>query len=300
VTAAPLVVVGDTLLDVDLEGEVTRSSPENPSAPVVDLTCGRRRPGGAGLAAVLAAADGAPVRLVTTLADDAEGRWLEATLGRRVELVAGVASGPTCVKIRVLHRGRPLMRLDHGCGTTGSACADMVEGLLGAGAILVADYGRGVTRNPAVVQALRSAVADIPVVWDPHPRGATPVAGCAVVTPNLPEARGALHPTPISPSPMRGGIEAARLLRARWSAQATAVTLGARGTVLALRRDDHRVLRAEPAPRAADTCGAGDCFASTLATALRRGDGPVTATRAAVSRASTFVKAGGAGALRLA
>ena len=48
----PLVVLGDSMLDIDIEGEANRLSPEAP-VPVVDVTHQRRRPGGAGLAALL-------------------------------------------------------------------------------------------------------------------------------------------------------------------------------------------------------------------------------------------------------
>jgi bifunctional ADP-heptose synthase (sugar kinase/adenylyltransferase) len=50
----PLVVVGDTLLDVDLHGTVDRVAPDAP-VPVVDCQQERHRAGGAGLAAVHAA-----------------------------------------------------------------------------------------------------------------------------------------------------------------------------------------------------------------------------------------------------
>ena len=65
----PLVVVGDSLLDIDIEGEANRLSPEAP-VPVVDVTRQRRRPGGAGLAALLAARSGHDVILVTAIGAD--------------------------------------------------------------------------------------------------------------------------------------------------------------------------------------------------------------------------------------
>ena len=57
----PLVVVGDALLDRDVDGSVGRLAPDAP-VPVVDQTAVRVRPGGAGLAAALAVADGARSR----------------------------------------------------------------------------------------------------------------------------------------------------------------------------------------------------------------------------------------------
>ncbi|MEU8665124.1 D-beta-D-heptose 1-phosphate adenosyltransferase, partial [Actinoplanes philippinensis] len=65
-----LVIVGDTLLDRDVLGTVTRIAPDAP-APVLDEEAAHERPGGAGLAALLAAAHGHDVALVTALAADA-------------------------------------------------------------------------------------------------------------------------------------------------------------------------------------------------------------------------------------
>src|SRR4051812_47933301 len=64
-----LVVVGDTLLDVDLVGTATRLCPDAP-VPVVDLEHREERAGGAGLTAAIAAADGLAVTLVTAVAAD--------------------------------------------------------------------------------------------------------------------------------------------------------------------------------------------------------------------------------------
>jgi D-beta-D-heptose 7-phosphate kinase/D-beta-D-heptose 1-phosphate adenosyltransferase len=50
----PLVVIGDVMLDVDRSGTVERLSPEAP-VPVLRDPTDSRRPGGAALAALLAA-----------------------------------------------------------------------------------------------------------------------------------------------------------------------------------------------------------------------------------------------------
>jgi D-beta-D-heptose 7-phosphate kinase/D-beta-D-heptose 1-phosphate adenosyltransferase len=74
-----LVIVGDTLLDRDVRGAVRRIAPDAP-APVLDEQDVVERPGGAGLAALLAAADGHEVTLVTALAGDEAGARLSALL----------------------------------------------------------------------------------------------------------------------------------------------------------------------------------------------------------------------------
>ncbi|CAM5456528.1 Bifunctional protein HldE [Streptomyces rimosus subsp. rimosus] len=65
----PLVVVGDVLLDRDIDGESSRLAPDAP-APVVDVADDRSRPGGAGLAAALAARSGREVVLIAALGQD--------------------------------------------------------------------------------------------------------------------------------------------------------------------------------------------------------------------------------------
>ncbi|MEV7099414.1 PfkB family carbohydrate kinase [Amycolatopsis sp. NPDC051045] len=291
----PLVVLGDTLLDVDAEGTAERLCPEAP-VPVVDLTARRRRPGGAGLAALLAARSAAEVVLVTPLGDDEGGHALTGLLEPDVGVLPLPLRGTTVCKTRVRAGGQSLLRLDSGDGT---ATADPLpprarEVLEDAGAILVADYGRGLTRNPDVRRLLRELAERIPVVWDPHPRGAQPVPGTRLVTPNLAEARAVLagHEEP---------AELAKLLRGHWHADAVAVTVGARGAVLAdgLGETDVPVPAAARTPghAAPDTCGAGDRFAAAATAALLGGADTTEAVVTAVEAAARFVAAGGATAL---
>lgn len=296
-STGPLVIVGDTLCDLDIHGTVTRHCPDAAHAPVLDADHTTRRPGGAGLAAILAAATTTPVRLITALANDDEGHWLADTLGRHLELVAGPAHGATCTKIRMLNQSRPLLRLDHGHSSAGPAHPAMHEALHDAGAILVADYGRGIAR--ALSPTLAALSTHLPIIWDPHPRGPEPVPGCAMITPNLLEARRALPTTPLPADPVDAALTAAAALPGHWTARAVAVTAGAHGAALATPRRPTQLIPAWPAPDDADPCGAGDCFATTIATELRTGAEPHTAVSAAVDRASQFVRAGGATSIHL-
>jgi rfaE bifunctional protein nucleotidyltransferase chain/domain/rfaE bifunctional protein kinase chain/domain len=275
-----LTIVGDALLDRDLEGRAERLAPDAP-VPVIDEIQARPRAGGAGLAATLAAGAGHDVTLVCALGRDAAGAEL-----RRLLEAAGVAvvdlglEGPTPEKVRVRAGGQSLLRLDHGGPPSG--CGPL-EALPGADAILVSDYGRGVTSEPTVRAAL---AGDVPLVWDPHPRGAEPVPGATLVTPNLEEALAAASVDDAA-TPLVAGETAARTLLRRWRAVAVCVTLGRHGALLA--GGDGPVI-AMPAPAAhGDPCGAGDCFAITATARLAAGALPSEAVRAAVEAASAFV-----------
>ncbi|MEV4712537.1 PfkB family carbohydrate kinase [Micromonospora sp. NPDC049374] len=293
--SGPLVVLGDTLLDRDIDGTVDRLCPDAP-APVLDERSATDRPGGAGLAALLAAADGHDVVLVTALADDPAAARLTALLtSAGVRLHPIPLPGATPEKIRLRAQGQTLLRLDRGghiqpCGEPSAAT---LEVLAAAEAILVSDYGRGVARQPALRQAL--AATSAPVVWDPHPRGPAAVPGCRLLTPNERELFQLTADAATGPR-LSGVARSARTLRDRWRAAAVAVTLGGDGSLLCHNGGAPLVV---PAPTATvgDTCGAGDRFASAAARALAQGALVSEAVEEAVRVASAYVAADGPAAL---
>jgi rfaE bifunctional protein nucleotidyltransferase chain/domain/rfaE bifunctional protein kinase chain/domain len=288
-----IVVVGDTLLDRDVVGRVDRICPDAP-VPVVDAQADHPRPGGAGLAAALARASGHEVVLVTALGEDPPGRVLAALMADRgVEVVDLGLQGATPEKVRIRAEGRSLLRLDHGGppGPVGPCPPEVAAALAGASAVLVADYGRGMTSEPGVREVLAALPSRLPLVWDPHPRGAEPVAGARLATPNAKEAAG-LVPD-VAGDSFASHTARARELSRRWEAAAVAVTMGAKGALLAAGDVPPLVVPAEQV-EGGDACGAGDCFAATATAALAAGALPSEAVVAAVAAASSFVAEGGA------
>ncbi|MEZ0156784.1 PfkB family carbohydrate kinase [Streptomyces griseorubens] len=289
----PLVVVGDVLLDEDIEGVATRLAPDAP-APVVDVTGDHRHPGGAGLAAALAARGGRDVVLVTALGDDPASEAVRQQLAGRVRLLELPLHGTLPVKTRVLAGGRPLVRIDRGGGTPGEPDEAVREALAGAHAVLVADYGRHTAG--AVRPHLEEAARRTPLVWDPHPRGETPVPGARLVTPNGGEAVALCAGTPgVSGASLGAFAERGTELAERWRAAGVAVTLGERGVLLTRPGGGTPMLIPAPFHADGDTCGAGDCFAATTVAGLADGLLPEEALQRAVAEAAAFVAAGGAG-----
>ncbi|WP_037858727.1 D-glycero-beta-D-manno-heptose 1-phosphate adenylyltransferase [Streptomyces sp. NRRL S-340] len=303
---APLVVVGDALLDRDLTGHADRLAPDAP-VPVVADCAERVRPGGAALTAYLAARDGRDVTLVAGLDDGPAGRELRRLLEPWLTLVPLPMTGEVPEKTRVLAQGRPVVRLDHGSGRTLEATEEARAVLAAASAVLVSDYGRG------AADALRPGLLRRPpVVWDPHPRGGPPVPGTRLVTPARSEARtfaeALREAAGETGGPQTGGPgggpgvgelrtvahEASALVR-HWRVAAVAVTLGARGALLSY--GEHPLLVPVTAAHHGDACGAGDRFAATAAGLLADGALVGEAVEGAVTAASAFVGAGGAGGL---
>ncbi|MDX2937286.1 D-glycero-beta-D-manno-heptose 1-phosphate adenylyltransferase [Streptomyces ipomoeae] len=290
---APLLVVGDALLDHDLCGRAERLAPDAP-VPVVSGTRRTTRPGGAALTACLAAADGRPVTLITALGDDEASDTLHRLLADRVRLVRLPLTGALSSKTRVLVDGRPLLRIDDGEGRAGERTDEACRAVAEAGALLVSDYGRGTV--DALRDVLRSVAARVPVVWDPHPRGSPPVPGVRLATPSATEARGFAARSAAGEEAREAGAlqraarDAGMLVRA-WRAASVAVTLGGRGALLS--HGETPLLVPSPVTAEGDACGAGDRFAATAAGLLADGELTETAVRGAVHAATRYVAEGG-------
>ncbi|HEX6873099.1 MAG TPA: PfkB family carbohydrate kinase [Micromonosporaceae bacterium] len=294
-----VVVVGDVLLDRDIVGIADRLSPDAP-VPVLTETAQVQRPGGAGLAALFLALAGAEVQLIGAFGKDPAGQTVRALLAEAGVRVSEMPySGQTPEKVRLRAGGHPLLRLDRGVspGPLGEPTQAQLAELHRATAVLVSDYGRGVTALPGLRRALADTATRVPVVWDPHPKGSTPVAAVRAVCPNRVEAAGfaAARGVDIDDRPVlaRDVVAVqARLLRTAWRAYAVAVTMGSHGALIA--EGDRRPVHVPaPATEGGDTCGAGDRFSAELTMSLARGAEVATAVADAVDAASKYVAANG-------
>lgn len=272
-----VVVVGDVMLDRDIEGDVRRVTPDAP-VPVVEIGEVRERAGGAGLAATLLARPGIEVSLVTALADDEPAKRLLNLLSERLPVTGVLTSSGTRCKTRVRSAGQSLLRMDVGASVDDNESCEasaLEVALEEADAILVSDYGGGVVGHPVVREVLSGWASRRPMIWDPHPRGATPVPGVTVVTPNRAEA---LHFAVGSPKELD---RLAVALQELWRARSVAVTDGAAG-VFAAAGDGAAWFTPAPFKHQGDTCGAGDSFAGTVAAEVAAGATTRDAVEAAV------------------
>jgi rfaE bifunctional protein nucleotidyltransferase chain/domain len=279
------VVVGDALLDRDVSGRADRLCPDA-AAPVVEDATTRARPGGAALAALLAARE---VVLIAPLGGDPASKTVLETLPDAVTVIPLPLSGPLPEKTRIRVDGRTLLRVDNPAGSPGRAGRRAAAAIKSAGAVLVSDYGRGTTTDATLRDALATRAGQAPVIWDPHPRGAVPVPGTLLATPNEAEAAAAAGGRA---SVLRDAAAAADQLLGGWPAQAVAVTLGARGALLVRRGQAPFAVPGIPVP-VADSCGAGDRFAVAAAAALCDGAVLSEAVTWAVAAAGRYLAEGG-------
>jgi D-beta-D-heptose 7-phosphate kinase/D-beta-D-heptose 1-phosphate adenosyltransferase len=283
-----VVVIGDVLLDRDIEGDVKRVCPDAP-VPVVEVGRITERAGGAGLAATqLADRADVEVRLVTALADDEPAKRLSALLTDRLAVTQIVTAPGTRCKTRIRSAGQSVLRMDTEAPaaiTDEPDLAALEAELEDADAVLVSDYAGGLTSHPGIRSVLRRWASQRAMIWDPHPRGGTPVPGLTLVTPNTSEARA------LCASPAEGLDELAERLRDQWQSWAVAITDGARGVFTAA--GGPSLFTPSPFEHHGDACGAGDRFAATVAARLGAGAVLPAAIQDAVEDTAAWLELGG-------
>lgn len=276
-------VVGDVMLDVSEDGEVTRVSPE---APVVVLRnpVVREALGGAANTAANVQSLGASAEIFGVVGTDDAGRRCQ-----RLARAAGMGrslfaeeSYRTTVKRRFLSGGHQIMRLDI---EEDSAPADARKGVASsvedamfrASGVVLSDYAKGVVTADLASRVI-AAAAGLPVVVDSKATDLAIFRGCTVIAPNHHEAAAAT------------GLDDPRLAAqaiAERTASAVVVTLGAQGMLLLEHGSFTHIPSAAVA--VADVTGAGDTVTAALAVALSEGESMREAVRWANAAAAVAV-----------
>ncbi|AYC34550.1 bifunctional D-glycero-beta-D-manno-heptose-7-phosphate kinase/D-glycero-beta-D-manno-heptose 1-phosphate adenylyltransferase HldE [Pseudomonas cavernae] len=267
---APVLVVGDVMLDRYWHGSTSRISPEAP-VPVVRVDQIEDRPGGAANVALNIAALGAPAALIgVTGQDEAADSLADSLAGAGVQTrFQRLAQQPTIVKLRVMSRHQQLLRMDfeEPFATDATALAQDVEALLGGVKVLVlSDYGKGALKNhQALIQIARAR--GVPVLADPKGRDFSIYRGASLITPNLHEFETIVGGCADESELVAKGAQLMRELELG----ALLVTRGEHGMTL-LRPDQPALHLPARAREVFDVTGAGDTVISTLAAALAAGE----------------------------
>ena len=253
---APVLVVGDVMLDRYWYGSTTRVSPEAP-VPVVKVTRTEDRPGGAANVALNIAALGAPVQLIgVTGADEAANALIESlhSVGVRTNFLRSVGQ-PTIVKLRAMSRQQQLLRMDfeESFNINAEALLAEVEAALdGVKVMVLSDYGKGTIGNH---QALLKAAQQrgIAVLADPKGTDFSIYRGATLLTPNMAEFEAVAGPCADEAELMQRGSAMLKELELG----ALLITRGEQGMTL-LRNDMAALHLPARAREVFDVTGAGD------------------------------------------
>lgn len=262
---ARVLVVGDIMLDVYIDGIAERLSAEAP-VPVLRRTGTRQSLGGAGNVVANLKALGAEVSIATACgphyADDITGLLVD------VPGLVVIEEGRDIVKTRVMAGGHQICRIDTESPRplAPDAEAQIVAAIAHPTApfdvILIADYAKGVVTR-RVWQAAEHAYKPVLVDSKVPGRG---WGGAAVIKPNLAEMAQAFG-RPIIGDDMVAA--AAREMVTRGQVGAVLVMRGAEGMTLVRANGSVHHIRGHATP-VADVTGAGDTVLAVLGMAVAR------------------------------
>ncbi len=290
--------IGDLMLDRFLYGDVERISPEAP-VPVLRLNRTREMLGGAGNVSNNIASLGGRAILVGLIGQDDAGGRLRRILaaGANVEAdCVDTGDRPTICKTRLIAAQQQVVRADEESRDplTERERAALLEGLhrhlRQVGAVVLADYGKGVLDAQMVAEVINAARrAGLPTFVDPKARDFSRYRGATCITPNLNELAAA--------SGLPVGNEAEVVVAARKvleEAQATAilVTRSEKGMMLVEESGEVHSVGAR-AREVFDVSGAGDTVIATIALCHAAGRPLSQAMHVANAAASVVVSKAG-------
>ncbi len=291
-----VVVFGDLMLDEYHWGRATRISPESP-VMVVDIERESSVPGGAANVVNNLVALGAQVLVIGVVGDDNAGHILKEALKAEGADISGIVtdpSRPTTRKTRIVAHSQQVLRIDREqtypvTNEIASKLLDRIHSeLLGADAIVISDYNKGVLTNATASVAVKIArEAGLLLTANPKPQTVHFLQGAPFVQLNQIETESAAALLGIL-VPRNGGDtfseEVGEQLRSRLELHNLLVTRGSKG--LTLFSKDHAPQHIPPhVVEVFDVAGAGDTVISTMTLGLICGanayDSAVIANRAA-------------------
>jgi len=290
-TGKRIVVIGDTIADQFIYGEISRVSRE---APVFILRHEHTEttPGGAGNCATNLAALGATVRLVSVVGDDEPGQLLRDKLSEaNVDCGQVIVSRgrKTTTKVRVLagqiHSTRQqVIRIDYDSQPEIDAAirrellSSITEQVADCDAVIISDYHYGVA-DPGTNTALKkmAGISNTPVIIDSRFRLSN-FSGFTSATPNEDEVANLIGH---EPRDLPGLESTAEELRERLGYQALLVTRGPHGMMLVEKNVAPLHIEAVGSQQPVDVTGAGDTVIAAYTLAIASGGSFAEAARLA-------------------
>jgi D-beta-D-heptose 7-phosphate kinase/D-beta-D-heptose 1-phosphate adenosyltransferase len=291
-----VLVVGDAMLDVYMDGSVKRVSREAP-VPIVDIARQKRAAGGAANTAVNIRSMGGRVRFLSVIGDDREGCLLQSALedgGVKADDLLVHSGRSSLVKNRITAGSQILLRFDQGTteqiddGIEDELIVRLSRSFPASDAVIVSDYGYGLV-TPRVIEKLHQLQMSSPrtLVVDSKHLSDFRALDVTSVKPNYDETLRLLGlETTVTPEQI--ACYGDRILELTGS-RIAAVTLDSKGALFFERGSSPYRTYAHPAHQARST-GAGDTFVSALTLSLAL-DAP-TAIAAEMASAAAAVVVG--------
>ncbi len=274
---APVLVIGDIMLDRFVYGRVERISPESP-VPVLSITRENMMLGGAGNALANLAGLKADAQILSVIGDDKDGAQIKNLLsGLGVEpsnLLIDPAH-PTIVKTRFLAGHQQLLRTDFEKKSTFSKTLteeilQKAEELIkNVRALILSDYGKGLLNRDVITRLIEIARShNVPVIADPKGQDYHIYKGVNAITPNKKELCEATKGFPVDSD--EEVITAAHHLIKECGIGAVVATRSKDGMSIIQKDQAPKHLRSSDI-EVFDVSGAGDSVIATIAATIAAG-----------------------------
>ena len=252
-----IMLIGDAMLDVYIEGQVARLSPEAP-VPIISNPIERHVCGGAANVALNLSSLGFDVTFLTNIGKDEAGDILSRKLREaNVEVVSFDDDYKTITKVRYVTKGHQVLRVDTEQKYSVSAAKRLQkfleENVRDSDAVVLSDYDKGVLNNlPEIIRIAKLCGKNVYI--DPKVPQISLYHGATCITPNRLEAR-----------QLFGDLDLADMKKINPSDHGLdyiIITLAEEGAILLTDQGSKHI--PTEAQDVVDVTGAGDCFISSL------------------------------------
>lgn len=266
-----ITVIGDLSLDSYIFGEIPKSNPEMPGAPLIKKSRSEYRLGcAANVAANLSSLNVKTTLLGITGKDSAGKIFAKLCKNKKIKLTP-FFQGETILKQRIIEESHKhyICRIDYGETNLLPTPKNAAEFFLAKikeempDAIIISDYNKRLFKTDLGLEIISWARnKNIPTVVDPKPENHKKFSGATILNPNISEARKITGMDSASPE------EVAKKLKEITNSKYVVITLGKDGMISydgTFRRFPTR------AREVVDVVGAGDTVTALLALALVSG-----------------------------
>lgn len=267
-----ILVIGDSMIDSYLFGEINRTSPEAP-VPVVETKKHESRLGGAANVALNLKSLGATPILCSAIGDDKEGKLFIELMKKEDLTTEGMIISKikrTTLKTRVIANDKHQLRIDEEDSSpidNEIELIDLIKKLIyNIDVVVLQDYNKGVLTSNVINEVIKIANNNnIPSIVDPKKDNFFNYKNCTIFKPNLAEIKIGMNINDELRN-LKDLNKVTTKLRLQLNSDAVLLTLSSRGICLESHNNFHQFPSYKR--KLVDVSGAGDTVISVAALCL--------------------------------
>ena len=267
-----ILIVGDSMIDAYMWGDIKRMSPEAP-VPVVEIDKHENRLGGAANVARNLKALGSTPILCSVIGKDNQGILFKELMGKEGLTFEGILTSEdrkTTIKTRVISENKHQLRVDeedtHPINNENQLLSLIDKLLEDISVVILQDYNKGVLTPNIIEKVIQSAnTKGILTIVDPKKKNFLSYKNCSIFKPNLKEIKGGLNIEFDS----NNNVElenASKILREKLNVKGVLLTLSERG--ICIKTEDDFTHTPAFKRNIVDVSGAGDTVISVASILL--------------------------------